>query len=125
MAFGFPASFSQLTPLNNLPPSAFILTAINICKKLNWDLISIDENEIIAVSKNNKKTWNETISIAFEEEDTAVITSSSNGNQFYDSGRNKKNTDSFLELYFEELKDILNLNQEAFNDRIKTEQENL
>lgn len=125
MAFGFPASFSQLTPLNNLPPSAFILTAINICKKLNWDLISIDENEIIAVSTNNKNTWNETISIAFEEEDTAVITSSSNGNQFYDSGRNKKNTDSFLELYFEELKDISNLNQEAFNDRIKTEQENL
>lgn len=127
MAFGFPASFSQLTPLNNLPPSAFILKAISICKKLNWSLIAIDENEIIAVSKNNKNTWNETISIAFEEETTAVITSSSNGNQFYDCGRNKKNTDSFLELYFEELKDVsnINLDKDAFLEDLKMEQKNL
>ncbi|TPG41787.1 rhomboid family intramembrane serine protease [Flavobacterium pectinovorum] len=127
MAFGFPASFSQLTPLNNLPSSAFILTTISICKKLNWTLIGVAENEIFAVSKNKKHTWNETISITIEEEGTALITSSSNGNQFYDCGRNKKNTESFLELYFEELNDAsnLNLDSDAFPEHIKTEQRNL
>lgn len=127
MAFGFPANFSELIPLNNLSQPAFILTSISICKKLNWNLITIDENEIIAISKNKKDTWNETISITFDEENTAIVTSSSNGNQFYDRGRNKKNTGNFLNFYFEELKEISNpnLSQDAFQEQIKIEQKNL
>lgn len=126
MAFGFPASFSQLTPLNNLPKTTFILNAIAICKRLNWAIITVDENELIAISKNKKNTWNETISISFDE-DAAIITSSSNGNQIYDCGRNKKNTDAFLEFYFEELKNVsnLDLNQDSFLQQIKIKQENL
>lgn len=127
MSFGFPANFSELIPLNNLSQSAFILVTINICKKLDWNLISANENEVLAISKNKKNTWNETIAIAFDEENTAIVTSSSNGNQFYDRGRNKKNTDNFLNLYFEELKEIsnLNLSQDAFQEQIKLEQKNL
>lgn len=127
MSFGLPASFSELIPLNNLSQSVFVLSTITICKKLNWILITVDENKIIAVSKNKKNTWNETISISFEEESTAIITSSSNGNQFYDHGRNKKNTDAFLELYFENLKDITNLNshQNTFHEQLKIEKDNL
>ncbi|MCI9845033.1 rhomboid family intramembrane serine protease [Flavobacterium pectinovorum] len=126
MSFGFPASFSELIPLNNLSQSAFILSTITVCKKLNWILITVDEDKIIAVSKNKKNTWNETISIAFEEEGTAIITSSSNGNQFYDHGRNKKNTDAFLEHYFENLESITSLNshQNTFHEQLKIEQNN-
>ncbi|CAC9976747.1 rhomboid family intramembrane serine protease [Flavobacterium panici] len=122
MAFGFPAAFSQLTPLNNLPQKAFILNAVNICKKLNWRIIYIDENELNAVSQNNKNIWNETISFSFDE-NTAIITSSSNGNQIYDRGRNKKNTEIFLDLYFEELKNIsdFEINETDFSEQIKNE----
>lgn len=124
MAFGFPASYSQLTPLNNLPQKAFILNAILICKKLNWKILYIDENELNAVSQNIKNTWNETISFSFDES-TALISSSSNGNQIYDRGRNKKNTEAFLDLYFEELKNIsdLEINEAHFSEQIKREQE--
>lgn len=127
MAFGFPANFSELIPLNNLPQSAFILVTISICKKLDWNLISVNENGVLAFSKSKKNTWNETIAIAFDEENIAIVASSSNGNQFYDRGRNKKNTDNFLNLYFEELKEIsnLNLSQDAFQEQIKIEQKNL
>ncbi|MBF4491831.1 rhomboid family intramembrane serine protease [Flavobacterium sp. JLP] len=126
MAFGFPATFSQLTPLNNLSKTSFILSAIEICKKLNWIIITVDENELIAVSKSKKNTWNENISFSFDE-DAVQITSSSNGNQIYDRGRNKKNTDAFLELYFEKLKDISNptLDPNSLLEQIKIENENI
>lgn len=126
MAFGFPSSYSQLTPLNNLSQKAFILNAITICKKLNWNILSVDENELKAISQHNKKTWNETILFSFDE-NTAITTSTSNGNQIYDRGRNKKNIEAFLDLYFEELKNIsdFELNDTAFFEQIKREQENI
>ncbi|MTH14215.1 rhomboid family intramembrane serine protease [Flavobacterium sp. LC2016-01] len=122
MAFGFPAAYSQLTPLNNLPQKAFILNAITICKKLNWKIINIDENELIAISQNNKNTWYETISFSFDE-NTAIISSSSNGNQIYDRGRNKKNTEAFLDLYFEGAKNSsdFEIDEAVFFEQIKKE----
>ncbi|WPO77262.1 rhomboid family intramembrane serine protease [Flavobacterium sp. KACC 22761] len=125
MAFGFPAKYSELIPLNNLSHTTFILHAISICKKLNWNIVSVDENHLKAFSQNNKNTWNEIILIDFDE-NTAKITSSSNGNQIYDRSRNKKNAVSFLDLYFEELNSVSNseTDEVKVQEQIKIAREN-
>jgi rhomboid protease GluP len=101
MAFGFPSSFSHGLPLNNFTKNQFIITAIEISKKLNWQLIEIIDNELIFETINSLNTWNENIYISVEKE-AAYLTSSSNGSQIYDKGRNKKNIDAFLESFYDE-----------------------
>lgn len=100
MSFGFPSSFSHGLPLNNLTKNQFISTVIEISKKLNWELIEITDNELLLETINILNTWNETIHVLIEK-DAAYLTSSSNGNQIYDRGRNKKNLEAFLEVFYE------------------------
>lgn len=100
MAFGFPSSFLHGLPLNNLSKNQFIIQVVEISKKLNWQLIEINENELAFETVNSLNTWNEKIYIKIETE-AAYFTSSSNGNQIYDKGRNKKNIEAFLELFYE------------------------
>ncbi|PVX44884.1 rhomboid protease GluP [Flavobacterium sp. 103] len=100
MAFGFPSSFLHGLPLNNLSKNKFIFKAIEISKKLNWQLIEINKKEITFETVNSQNTWNEKIHITIETE-AAYFISSSNGNQIYDKGRNKKNIEAFLELFYE------------------------
>ena len=100
MAFGLPSTFSQYIPLNNLSRLQLIFIAIEVFKKLKWDLTQINENGLKAQSKNDLNTWNETIVITLEDHDP-FIESFSNGNQIYDRGRNQKNIDTFLDLFYE------------------------
>ena len=100
MAFGLPSTSSQYIPLNNLSKLQLIFIAIEVIKKLKWDLTQIDENGLKAQSKNDLNTWNETIVITLDDHDP-LITSFSNGNQLYDRGRNQKNIDTFLDLFYE------------------------
>lgn len=122
MAFGFPAKHTEFIPLNNSSTKSFILQAIKVFRKLNWLIINANENEIVGISHNKNDRWNETISIKFDE-NTVEITSSSNGNQIYDSGRNKKNTSAFLELYFEELNETSNteITDAGFEEQMEIE----
>jgi rhomboid protease GluP len=126
MAFGFPASYSELIPLNHLSQLQFIEIASIISKKTNWKLLSINKDNLTAITQNQKNTWDETILISFEE-DVARIESSSNGNQFYDRGRNKKNVDAFLEFLYDVLNDTTNLflDENSILENINTEQEKL
>ncbi|REH01998.1 rhomboid family intramembrane serine protease [Flavobacterium aquicola] len=100
MAFGFPSSYSQYQSLNKITKLHYFFIAVETIKKLNWKLIEINETELIAESQNNSNTWNEQIHIDLKSED-ALITSISNGNQIYDHGRNKKNVDFFLDLFYD------------------------
>jgi rhomboid protease GluP len=124
MAFGFPASHVELIPLNNLSKLQFTQIVIYISKKIDWSIITIDADELIAVTKNNKNTWNETISISFEE-DTVLLRSTSNGNQIHDYGRNKKNTEAFLNILYEIVKDFpsLHINEDLTIEDLKQETE--
>ncbi|MEN2402751.1 rhomboid family intramembrane serine protease [Flavobacterium sp. MC2016-06] len=124
MAFGFPAFHAQLIPLNHLSKSQFIQIAIYISKKINWAILSFDEEELTAVSTNNKNTWNETISISFEDENTVLLKSVSSGNQIYDRGRNKKHTEAFSNLLHDALQDLspLNLKENIAIDELKKEE---
>lgn len=121
MAFGFPSTSSQYIPLNNLSKLQFVFIAIETTKKQDWDLTQITENELIAKSKNNLNTWNETVHIALDGYDP-LLTSSSNGNQIYDRGRNQKNIDSFLDLFYEikSEKSFLELDENSLKDFINS-----
>nr|WP_315206884.1 rhomboid family intramembrane serine protease [uncultured Flavobacterium sp.] len=122
MAFGLPSTFSQYIPLNNLSKLQLIYIAIEVFKKLKWDLTQINENGLKAQSKNDLNTWNETIAITLEDHDP-LITSFSNGNQIYDRGRNQKNIDTFLDLFYEIKKEesILALDESSVRDSINSE----
>jgi rhomboid protease GluP len=89
MAFGLPASFSQYIPLNNLSKLEFQYVAILSCQKLNWTIITLNDEELIAETNSSLHTWNEKITINYQFADPFVL-SESNGNQLYDRGRNKK-----------------------------------
>lgn len=98
MAFGFPASHIQYIPYNHLSRLEFLYYSIKACQKLNWSILAINENELIAETNPKQETWNEKITISFENEDGFIL-SSSNENQIYDKGRNLKNTDSFFDVF--------------------------
>jgi rhomboid protease GluP len=100
MAFGLPASFYQYIPFNTLSKSEFKQISIQCCKKLNWSIIIINEDEIIAETNPTLATWNETIKIDYHLDDP-LITSTSNGKQIYDRARNKRNTETFFDAFNE------------------------
>ncbi|MDG2431683.1 rhomboid family intramembrane serine protease [Flavobacterium sp.] len=105
MSFGLPASFSQYIPLNNLSKAAFQYAAIRTFEKLNWAVIAINEDLLIAETNQMNSTWNEKITVDFSLDDPLLI-SSSNGNQIYDRGRNKKNTEFFFDEFNEARKEV-------------------
>lgn len=98
MAFGIPASSSQVFALNNISKKTFIFSTIEISKNLKWNCISL-ESDLVFETINDKETWNETIVFSFID-NNILIKSSSKGNQIFDAGKNKKNIDSFLEEYY-------------------------
>lgn len=100
MAFGFPSSSSQYLPSNNLSSIEFLYLALETLKKLEWTILSIDKNEIIAETIGKNKSWNETIIIEIKNNDQ-LIYSYSNGNQIYDRGRNLKNISIFIDEFSE------------------------
>jgi rhomboid protease GluP len=99
MALGFPASHSEYLPLNNLKTSFFMAIAVRVCENLNWKISELNESGIIVYSKASKNSWEEKISIHFDE-DVAVLKSSCIANQIADFGKNKKNIDAFTELFY-------------------------
>jgi rhomboid protease GluP len=121
MAFGLPASFSQYIPLNNLSKLEFQYAAILSCEKLNWTLITINNEEIIAKTNAALPTWNEKITINYQF-DNPFVWSESNGNQLFDRGRNKRNTEIFFDQFNEFRKDITTAIQEqqAISNYIST-----
>lgn len=64
MAFGFPASSSQVFALNNVSKKTFTLLTIEISKNLKWNCISL-ESDLVFETKNNKDTWNEIVVFFF------------------------------------------------------------
>lgn len=122
MSFGNPASASHYIPLNNLSRLQLVSISVEAIKKLNWNLTQLDENGLKAQTINDSPTWNETITITLEDHDP-LITSFSNGNQVYDRGRNQKNIDSFINLFYEIKKEesILALDEETLKEAIHSE----
>jgi rhomboid protease GluP len=122
MAFGFPSSYSQYQSLNKITKLHYFFIAIETIKKLDWRLIEINETELIAASQNKSNTWNERILIDLKDEDAFII-SWSNGNQIYDRNRNKKNVESFLDLFYDVKKEkaIADENESYFQECITAE----
>jgi rhomboid protease GluP len=122
MAFGFPSSYSQYQSLNKITKLHYIFIAIETIKKLDWKLIEINDTELIAESQNNSNTWNERILIDLKDEDAFII-STSNGNQIYDRKRNKRNVESFLDLFYDVKKEkaIADENESYFQECITAE----
>lgn len=122
MAFGFPSSYSEYQSLNKISKLHYFFIAIETIKKLDWRLIEINETELIAESQNKSNTWNERILIDLKDEDAFII-SWSNGNQIYDRSRNKKNVESFLDLFYDVKKEkaIADENESYFQECITAE----
>lgn len=126
MAFGFPSSFSYGLPLHNLTKNQFTFTAIEISEKLNWQLLEINDDELIFETTNTLNTWNEKIYFTIEKE-AVYLTSLSNGNQIYDRGRNKKNIDLFLESFYDSKNKIENLEfiENSISEYITSKKQNI
>ncbi|WP_348800313.1 rhomboid family intramembrane serine protease [Flavobacterium adhaerens] len=122
MAFGLPSSYSQYQALNKQSKLEFAFITIETFRKLNWNIIRINETELIAETQNNSNTWTEYILIDLSNEDV-FIKSWSDGNQIYDSGKNKKNVEAFLDLFYEVKKEkaILDLNESIITESIAYE----
>jgi len=113
MAFGFPASSSQVFALNNVSKKTFTLLTIEISKNLKWNCISL-ESDLVFETKNDSDTWNEIVVFSFID-DNILIKSSSNGNQIFDAGKNKKNIDAFLENYYDSIGKNYNIDELSYD----------
>ena len=102
MAFGFTPKHIEEFNLNELTREQFLVIALEVAKKLKWDVSFTSNSGLIAYTNNGMFSWNAEIKIKIEN-DSANLQSSSTGNEMMDMGRNRKNIGKFLST-FNELK---------------------
>ncbi len=126
MAIGLVPHYSVVFPLEGLTTEQFTIVAIDSAKKLNWDIINSGKNSLVAYTKFRRTSRNEKIHLSIGD---GIITmkSESQGGEFIDWGRNKKNIDDFI-LSYDEIRNSLTpeeLNAKAteYNNQFNNEQE--
>ena len=105
MAIGLVPHYSVVFPLEGLTTEQFIIIVIDTAKKLNWNIASNGQKEVVAYTKFRRTSKNEKISLHVED-GIVTLKSESQGGEFIDWGRNKKNVDNFI-LSYDEIRNSL------------------
>lgn len=116
MAFGFTPKFELEYDISTISNARFFVHALAIIKSKKWEVNSISENSIVAVSRASIASWGEEIFFTISD-NNVKITSYCIGFQFFDFGKNKKNIHGFLKS-FEKIND--SLSDEEIEEAFKT-----
>jgi rhomboid protease GluP len=100
MAFGFTPNYAADLYLDNLTGPQFIVVAVDIAKKLEWDIRYTSETGLIALSSAKKFKWKARITIRVAD-GVAHIKSESIGNEMMDWGKNKRIVDRFSNSFYD------------------------
>lgn len=101
-------SHQQTLPINNQQHSlAIALQAIN---ELEWKVVSVSSESIVAHTKKDWKTYGQQVTINVEGQEMLVKSEMINGELIDVSGKNSKNTESFINSFLQ-LKESVNAGQ--------------
>lgn len=105
MAVGFTPKYKEDFAIHGLTQQQFLVLANEAAVKMEWKVVYLSDNGLIAYTDNGLLARNAEIKIKIEN-DIASIQSTSTGNEMVDMGKNKKNVHSFISN-LEELKQVL------------------
>jgi len=100
MAFGFSPKHIQDLSLDELTPEHFLTVAIEVARKLGWDIGYVSATGFTAYTKFSMSSYGEEITINVDEK-TANLKSECVGNQMVDWGKNKSNIEQFVITFHE------------------------
>lgn len=89
MAFGFTPKFELEYDISTISNARFFVHALAIIKSKKWEVNSISENSIVAVSRASIASWGEEIFFTISDKNVK-ITSYCIGFQFLDFGKKRK-----------------------------------
>jgi rhomboid protease GluP len=100
MAIGLIPHYSVVFALEELTNEEFLIVIRQVADKLDWKVTKSDLTGMIAYTKFRKRSVNEKVQINIEDR-LITLKSESLGGQFFDFGRNKRNTEKFIACYDE------------------------
>ncbi len=109
MAFGFIPKYQKELKFDNINPEQFLVIAIDVIKKLDWELGQISNKGFIAYTRFSLSSWSEEVKVVINK-NSVQISSECSGGQLIDWGKNKKNTEKFVSTYIE-IKDTYSIEE--------------
>jgi membrane associated rhomboid family serine protease len=100
MAFGSTPKYVENIYLDHLTAQQFLVIAVDVAKKLGWDIRFTSDTGLIALTNKGMFKWNAKITIKIEEE-TVNLKSESTGGELFDLGRNKKTIAQFTNAFYD------------------------
>lgn len=98
MAFGFPPKYSGQITDTKLPHEHQLAIALEVTKKLDWNVGTVTKNGLTAYTKFSASSWSEEVQIVIEGS-IINIHSKCTGNQIVDWGKNRKNINAFINMF--------------------------
>lgn len=95
MAFGFTPKHNQELSISGISKMRALVVALDVAKKLNWNVGRVSASGIIAYTKFSMSSYSEEVRVRIEEE-SLQLNSECAGNQLFDWGKNKRNIESFI-----------------------------
>lgn len=95
MAFGFSPKHEETIELNDLSKEAFFTIALEVIKKLEWNLGYISKDGFIAYTKFSMSSYGEELKVIFND-NNVTVKSQCAGSQLFDWGKNKDNVEAFI-----------------------------
>jgi rhomboid protease GluP len=102
MAFGITPRHTQEITFENLNHEQILIIGLETAKSLNWNIGYTSESGFIAYTNFSWSSWSEEVTIKIENNKLS-LKSECTGSQLADWGKNKKNIESFLNKFNENI----------------------
>lgn len=109
MAFGLSPKHEQTIEITDLTNEEFIVIALEVVKKLEWNSSYISEKGFIAYTKFSMSSYGEELKVTINER-VVNVKSECTGSQLMDWGKNKGNVENFIAT-FNEIKNSFSKDQ--------------
>jgi rhomboid protease GluP len=100
MAFGLSPKHEQTIEIADLTNEEFIVIALDVVKKLEWNSSYISEKGFIAYTKFSMSSYGEELKVTINEK-VVTVKSECTGSQLMDWGKNKRNVENFITTFNE------------------------
>ncbi|SEM94124.1 rhomboid protease GluP [bacterium A37T11] len=101
MAIGLNPHYSLAMPLDGIPPTHFLVMAMEVAKQLGWDIAFADADTIIAFTGSREARDGEQVSLTVWDTGASLL-SQCKGYQLIDGGKNRQNIEQFMEAFHHE-----------------------
>ena len=100
MAFGITPRHTHEVTLETLSPEQFLVIGLETAKKLGWNIGHTSVSGFLAYTNFSMSSWSEEVSVIMDGK-KVLLKSECTGSQLMDWGKNKRNIESFLEVFLD------------------------